>query len=147
LALKSRALDNSNMVRRPVQEDRRRRRSSDPLVALHYQLSHARALGSLDTIVIADDSGVVVAGSGAWAACEELAAYAPFLDVAVENTESHSPRVRSLKAETIVKRLSIGSSTVIICAKGSKSSSAQNPDAARSALDRASEGALRILAA
>lgn len=117
-------------------KERRRRRSSDPLVALHYQLSHARALGSLDTIVIADDSGVVVAGSGSWAACEELAAYAPFLDQA----EHTSPRVKSLKEETVLKRVSVGSSTVIVCAKG-------KGESARTAIDRATEGALRILAA
>jgi hypothetical protein len=134
LALKSRALDNSNMVR-----DRRRRRSSDPLVALHYQLSHARTLGSLDTIVIADDSGVVVAGSGSWAACEELAAYAPLLSR--ELSETGSSRIATLRDEALVKRLSVGSSTVIVCAKGPKD------DAARSALDQASAGAARILAA
>ncbi len=120
--------------------DRRRRRSSDPLVALHYQLSHARALGSLDTIVIADDSGVVVAGSGSWAACEELAAYAPFLSQ--ERNEPGSPRIATLRDEALVKRLSVGSSTVIVCAKGAK-----KDDAARSALDQASAGAARILAA
>jgi hypothetical protein len=59
--------------------DRRKKRSSDPLVALHYQLSLARAEGELETIVLADPSGVVVAGAGSWAACEELAAYAPLL--------------------------------------------------------------------
>ena len=48
-------------------EDRRRKRSDDPLVALHYQLAHARSEGRLDAIVVADDTGVVVAGAGAWA--------------------------------------------------------------------------------
>src|SRR5215472_4561954 len=62
-----------------VLEDRRRKRSRDPLVALHYQLAHARSEGRLEAIVVADDSGVVVAGAGAWAVCEELAAYAPLL--------------------------------------------------------------------
>jgi hypothetical protein len=60
-------------------DERRRRRSSDPLVALHYQLSSARTAGDLDAIVVADPSGVVVAGAGSWPVCEELAAYAPLL--------------------------------------------------------------------
>ena len=34
--------------------DRRRRRSADPLVALHYQLSETRSRGELDAIVVAD---------------------------------------------------------------------------------------------
>lgn len=118
-------------------QERRRRRSSDPLVALHYQLAHARAMGSLDTIVVADDSGVVVAGSGAWAACEELAALAPFF---VDSTHQ-SPRIDSLRSETLVKRLRLGSADVIVCARGAKG------DAARGAMERASEGVSRILAA
>lgn len=64
------------MLPRMSFEERRRKRSSDPLVALHYQLSYARLDGAADTLVLADDSGVMVAGSGPWAACEELAAYA-----------------------------------------------------------------------
>ena len=60
-------------------EDRRRRRSPDPLVALHYQLTQARRDAALDTLVVADGSGVVVAGAGSWAACEELAAFAPLM--------------------------------------------------------------------
>src|SRR5262249_3997345 len=63
----------------PAPSERRRRRSDDPLVALHYQLAHARQEGQLEAIVVADDAGVVVAGAGAWATCEELAAYAPIL--------------------------------------------------------------------
>ena len=49
------------------QSERRRRRSPDPLVALHYQLSSVRKDGALDTVVVADGSGVVVAGAGSWA--------------------------------------------------------------------------------
>src|SRR5208282_2231924 len=60
-------------------EDRRRKRSQDPLIALHYQLAHARQDGELEAIVLADTSGIVVAGAGSWATCEELAAYAPLL--------------------------------------------------------------------
>ena len=60
-------------------DERRRKRSNDPLIALHYQLAHARTEGRYDAVVVADGSGVVVAGAGAWATCEELAAYAPLL--------------------------------------------------------------------
>ena len=44
--------------------DRRRQRSDDPLVALHYQLANVRREAELEAIVVADDSGVVVAGAG-----------------------------------------------------------------------------------
>ncbi len=56
--------------------DRRRRRSEDPITALHYQLSFARAEAELEALVLVDDSGCLVAGAGAWPLCEELAAYA-----------------------------------------------------------------------
>ena len=55
-------------------DDRRLRRSSDPLVALHYQLSSTRARSDLDAIVVADPSGVVVARAGSWPVSEELPA-------------------------------------------------------------------------
>src|ERR1700722_12760211 len=72
-------------------EDRRRKRSVDPLVALHYKLAYARKNGALDAIVVADSSGVVVAGAGSWATCEELAAYAPLLAGAVAGDELSLP--------------------------------------------------------
>src|ERR1700690_2854417 len=75
LASRTSVEDNSSMD----SEEPRRRRSPDPLVALHYQLSSTRREGALDTIVVADGSGVVVAGAGSWAACEELAAFAPLI--------------------------------------------------------------------
>src|SRR5215472_11586768 len=59
--------------------ERRHQRSNDPLVALHYQLAQAGREGKVDAMVVADDSGVLVAGAGPWASCEELAAYAPLL--------------------------------------------------------------------
>ena len=80
-------------------DDRRRRRSSDPLVALHYQLSSARTRGDLDAIVVADPSGVVVAGAGSWPLCEELAAYAPLL---AEGDWA------SMTAETFIEGRSVG---------------------------------------
>ena len=80
-------------------EDRRRRRSADPLVALHYQLSVTRSRGELDAIVVADASGVVVAGAGSWPVCEELAAYAPLLAEGswASMTDSVTSRVDSLR--------------------------------------------------
>jgi hypothetical protein len=99
--------------------ERRRRRSSDPLVALHYQLSSARAQGDLDAIVVADPSGVVVAGAGSWPICEELAAYAPLLadgDWAGMSTQVSS-RVEALRREVNVRLVSVGGQDVLLCAR------------------------------
>jgi hypothetical protein len=104
------------------QEDRRRKRSGDPLIALHYQLAHARTAGELDAIVVADASGVVVAGAGSWAACEELAAYAPLL-VRARGTDAwdggaDESRVEALRAETAVTSFEVDDQEVLVCARG-----------------------------
>lgn len=117
--------------------DRRSRRSSDPLVALHYQLALCRTEGSLDTIVVADRAGVLVAGAGSWAACEELAAYAPLF----ERHGPMPPRMESLRQDATLRHVIVGCDTVLVCARGSRG------DAGRAAVERASEGVGRILAA
>src|SRR4029077_4660195 len=92
--------------------DRRRRRSSDPLVALHYQLAHASDHGKADAMVVADDSGVTLAGSGPWALCEELAAYAPLLaqdvwcDPGLEDCGSMA-QLAKLRTEVDVRRVDV----------------------------------------
>ncbi|MEO7327770.1 MAG: hypothetical protein ABI193_04285, partial [Minicystis sp.] len=50
----------------PRAMDRRRRRSEDPITALHYQLSFSRHEAALEALVLVDDSGCLVAGAGAW---------------------------------------------------------------------------------
>jgi hypothetical protein len=121
-------------------EDRRRKRSDDPLVALHYQLTHARHEGRLDAIVVADDAGIVVAGAGSWAVCEELAAYAPLLadGVWTEPGMARGSRISELSGEVDVQPVDVGGQTVLLCARGGKRGSA--------AMDRAARGVARILA-
>jgi len=53
-------------------DDRRHKRSGDPLVALHYQLAHVRSEGRLEAIVVADGAGVMVAGAGGWGAARAV---------------------------------------------------------------------------
>src|SRR5579863_4613643 len=100
-------------------EDRRRKRSVDPLVALHYKLAYARKNGSLDAIVVADGSGVMVAGAGSWATCEELAAYAPLLAEAPDAMSGvTASRVESMRRQVDVKRLEVDGQEVLLCARG-----------------------------
>jgi hypothetical protein len=102
--------------------DRRKKRSSDPLGALHYQLSLARSEGDLETIVLADPSGVVVAGAGSWAACEELAAYAPLLlqdEVrSVAEQASARSRVDEMRPLVTVRSVDVDGSNVLLCLRG-----------------------------
>ncbi|HVH43614.1 MAG TPA: hypothetical protein VM925_14765 [Labilithrix sp.] len=129
-------------------DDRRRRRSSDPLVALHYQLSSTRTRGDLDAIVVADPSGVVVAGAGSWPVCEELAAYAPLLadgDWASMSTQVSS-RVESLRREVDVRSVSIGGQEVLLCTRHKRRMEAVEAiEASSRELDEAAQGVSRIL--
>ena len=118
-------------------EDRRRRRSIDPLVALHYQLSSTRKEGALDTVVVADDEGVVVAGAGSWAACEELAAFAPLIARGEPLLEGGGVSVRSVD---------IGGDRVLLCTRAAQST--EELSAVReAAITRAVVGVSRILQA
>lgn len=117
------------------QADRRLRRSDDPLVALHYQLTSTRARGDLDAIVLADTSGVVVAGAGSWPVCEELAAYAPLLaDGAwADATDAVSSRVELLRRDAIVIPVNVSGHDVLLCARSPKRSQAVNDQAVKDA--------------
>jgi len=119
-----------------LSEERRLRRSPDPLVALHYQLSSCRREGALDTLVLADGSGVVVAGAGAWAACEELAAFAPLM---LRGDLHGFERVT-------VRQVDIDGDRVLLCARAA-SGEPTSEDTRNAAIKRAAVGVSRILRA
>lgn len=123
-------------------DERRRRRSSDPLVALHYQLSSARTAGDLDAIVVADPSGVVIAGAGSWPVCEELAAYSPLLADGEWSSLSTtvSSRVEALRREVDVRTVSIGGQDVLLCTRQKRRDPAMDQY-----VDQAARGVTRIL--
>lgn len=131
--------------------DRRLRRSSDPLVALHYQLSSARARGDLDAIVVADPSGVVVAGAGSWPVCEELAAYAPLLaDGAwgASMSSQVSSRVEALRQEVDIRLVLVGDQEVLLCSrKRPRSEGIERSSTTDASIADAARGVTRILTA
>src|SRR5690349_20750678 len=59
--------------------ERRRRRARDVALALRYQLDACRGLGGMDALVVADQDGLCLAGSGPSETCHEIAAVLPFL--------------------------------------------------------------------
>ncbi len=122
-------------------QDRRRRRSPDPLVALHYQLSQSRRDAAIDTLVVADGSGVVVAGAGSWASCEELAAFAPLMfEGAMAADVLGDSRVS-------IRSVNVGIGRVLLCAKIGEGESAETKSARDLAMKRAEQGITRILQA
>ena len=119
----------------PSPAERRKQRSADPLVALHYQLAHSRSRSAVEAIVLADSAGVVVAGAGSWVVCEELAAYAPLFS---QPDTGLPARVASLRADCEVREMIAGGQPVLLCAMGKSAARAQ-------AADLASSGVVRIL--
>jgi hypothetical protein len=110
--------------------ERRTRRSDDTMTALHYQLAFARHQGEFDALVLADSAGCVVAGAGAWATCELLAAYAPIL----ARDESSAPPVNDVEVHTFM----VDGGEVMLCARGGGT-------ARVASMDRAASGCKRIL--
>jgi len=117
--------------------DRRRRRSDDPITALHYQLSFTRSEANLEAVVLVDETGCLVAGAGAWPVCEELAAYAPLLanPGAIESGVVGS-RIAHMKRDVEVVPLDGG--RALLCGRGGGSRRAPS-------IARAAEGCKRIL--
>jgi hypothetical protein len=110
------------------------------MTALHYQLAFARHQGGFDALVLADSAGCVVAGAGAWATCELLAAYAPLLAHDDDAAKSH-PFGCSEGAPTgdvEVQRFTVDGGDVLLCSRG-------GGDARAPSLSRAVSGCLRIL--
>jgi hypothetical protein len=119
--------------------DRRQRRSSDTMTALHYQLSSVRHDGGLEALVLADAAGCLVAGAGAWPTCEMLAAYAPLLARRVSaNNGLLASTVGAVNEGTEVRSLSIDGNEVLLCARGGRSSRGAS-------IARAASGCRRIL--
>jgi hypothetical protein len=122
-----------------IARERRMKRSSDPLVALHYQLAQAKQGASLDALVLADTSGVVVAGAGSWVVCEEIAAYAPFL--AQDDGGTLPERVASMRGEVEILSMTAAGQPLLLCALRGSGGSGTRSEATKQAI----AGCARIL--
>jgi hypothetical protein len=119
-----------------VPPDRRIARSADTLVALTRLLDGSRQASGLDAVVVADPTGFLVAGSGAFRTCEELAAYAPLAGAANDVIPT---RLDVLSRRTEVRRLSIDGIEVLLCGRGA------DAGGRAVALEHAAAGCERIL--
>ncbi len=134
----ARELDKASTL--TVTGERRRRRSDDPITALHYQLSQTRSDAGLSAVVLVDDTGCLIAGAGAWPICEELAAFAPLLaSPGTVGSTAVSARLAAIEPEVFVRTLSFDGCEAVLCGKGREGA---RPDV----ISRAADGCRRILA-
>ncbi len=123
----------------PSPDERRRRRSEDPITALHYQLAATRWEANLDALVLVDDAGCLVAGVGSWPVCEELAAFAPLLaHPSAIRDAGLGTRIAALSSHVELLRLAVDGATVLLCGRGGNAKRGAS-------IARAAAGCRRIL--
>jgi len=120
--------------------ERRRKRSDDVVTALHYQLATARNESGLEALVLVDDRGSLLASAGAWAPCEELAAFAPLL-ARPEDARRNAVvgRLSDLARDTTSIAIDSLGAPLLLSAKGASD--------AQDAMLRVAAACVRILAA
>jgi len=115
------------------QADRRRPSRDDTWSALGALLDAARRDGAFQTLALADPAGLLVAGAGAHADCEELAAWAPLVARHAAN-DTIPTRLDVVARKMEVRRLTIDGIDVLLCGQGGDGE-----------LGRAAAGCARIL--
>jgi hypothetical protein len=97
----------------------------DPLLALSRLLDEARERTGIASLAVADDWGLLIAGAGSWANCEELAARAPLLARAeVAANDTIPTRLDVLARRSEVRRVTIDGMRVFICGEGDNAAQA-----------------------
>jgi len=114
--------------------DRRGPSRDDALQALGRLLDGVRRDGAFRSVAVADPQGILVAGAGAHAECEELAALAPLAAPGAAN-DTIPTRLEVMARRMEVRRLTIDGIEVLLCGQ----------DGEADALRRAAAGCARIL--
>ena len=121
-----------------IVRERRRRRSENTSLALHYQLDSGRKAARLDGLVLSDEDGFCLASSGDPEACQEVAARLPFIGRKVPEFEGvllgteSGWRIR-------MKRMAVGGTELYLCAIGNHTATHEHD------MTRTSGGIRRIL--
>jgi len=119
--------------------ERRSRRTSDVMEALHYQLDACRLDADLDAVVVADEHGMCLASSGSPRTCLEIAARLPIIGRKTSDWKGTLLGARGQIA-IAMKRISFEGQSLYACTVGGP---ADKHDAE---LSRAELGVRRILA-
>jgi hypothetical protein len=119
--------------------NRRRRRTPEPSIALHYQLAACCDTGEVVAMAMADDDGVPLAMAGELGACRDVAGKM----IAV------APRIREVECTVLgdgahwdvsMKKIMTGSGEIVVCAVGGSAEARQRQ------IQRTTAGAQRIFA-
>jgi hypothetical protein len=121
-------------------QDRRRRRTTQVMEALHFALDACREGADLTAIVVADEFGLTLASSGSQATCDELSARLPILARKAGSYQGVLTGARGL-VPVAMKRFTVANTELYCCAIGGD----REQHAAQ--LYRAEMGVRRILAA
>jgi hypothetical protein len=113
--------------------ERRVSRSNDVVTSLSRLFDATRRSAGLDAVVLTDDTGLMVAGSGAFQLCEELAAEAAHLG----HGTGQGGGQRKL-SRLSVRRIRVDGISALLCSLGDEFGSTAE-------LDRAVAGCARIL--
>jgi len=93
--------------------------AQDPLATLSHLLDQAREQAGISALAVADDVGLLIAGAGSWASCEELAARAPLLpESTVAANDTMPTRLDVLARRSEVRRITIDGMRVFVCGEG-----------------------------
>jgi hypothetical protein len=131
-------LDERQEVDARRHEERRTARSSDPLVALSRCFESARRKAGLHALVLADVSGLTIAGAGPASLCDEVAALGAIASARPAN-DTVPCRIEVLARTLEVRRLQIDGIEVLLCTESAK------PPGAECVVDEAVAGCERIL--
>jgi hypothetical protein len=103
----------------PGDVERRRGRTDDALVALSRCFEAARQRAGLHALVLADETGLAIAGAGPAASCDDLAARAAVASSRPAN-DTVPCRLDVVSRTMEVRRLRIDGIDVLLCAEGEK---------------------------
>jgi hypothetical protein len=118
--------------------DRRHDRTTDTLGALTRLLESARRKSGFEALALSDDAGLLVAGAGSAALCDELAAVSPVQARWAANDTVPSA-LDVVEGRARMRRLRVNGIEVILCGLDEKVD--------ESALDGVAQGCGRILKA
>ena len=119
--------------------DRRRRRSPDPSLALHYQLAACCEDGEVAAMAMADDDGVPLALAGELSACRDVAGKMTAVASRIAELEC-TVLGAGARWDVSMKKVTTPGGEIVVCAVGGSA------EARHRQIQRTSAGAQRIFA-